>query len=235
MRAGLRCLKGAASPGPAPGRGAALTDGRSWRGRGEERGGGGDSEPPRSARLQPPVPQPPLRRGAAGPGPGPVPARSSPQGPGSAPRGAGSGARAGGRCRGPARVSPRRGKLGLAANVTPPGVSPQRVSPRSGVGPEAAWAPRGVVLLPGQLGGGGRDRPGLPRLGFGMERFSPSPVSGRCGGAAPRGRPGSPAARPGGDPRERNARCWPRAAPAAAAWRGQRLSASVGRAADTHR
>lgn len=37
MRAGLRCLKGAVSPGPAPGRGAALTDGRSCRGGGGSR------------------------------------------------------------------------------------------------------------------------------------------------------------------------------------------------------
>lgn len=65
MRAGLRCLKGAASPGPAPGRGAALTDGRSCR------GGGGVAEAPCSARLQPPGPPglgcPGTARSGAGP------------------------------------------------------------------------------------------------------------------------------------------------------------------------
>lgn len=80
MRAGLRCLKGAASPGPAPGRGAALTDGRSWRGRGEERGGGGI----RSHRAQPGS-SPRCRSRRSGEGPrGPVPAQSL---PGALPRG----------------------------------------------------------------------------------------------------------------------------------------------------
>lgn len=154
MRAGLRCLKGAAPPGPAPGRGAALTDGRSWRG-----GGGVRSRTlPRSSPRC-------CRRSGEGLR-GPALARGCRLRPGSnGGRGAvpeGSGARAGGRCRPSVRPGPGvapRGKPAWRCMWPLREGGPQ--FPGLGVRPETLGLARGLsgVFLPRRSGAAQRTRP----------------------------------------------------------------------------